>query len=176
MNSHYLNFRLLLFFIITSLFLISCSTKPQLIKNSELKDIQFQSNYTLEGKFKASINDIKETGYFVIKKIEDLIELRIGKNFLLPEKKIYFQLDEKLYISDLFYGNEIDIQYRFSQESLTLKNLLKNLLGQEQTLPLNWNVKYPDGISSVNGFKLPKKIIIENNEMQLEIINKNYIE
>ena len=46
----------------------------------------------------------------------------------------------------------------------TLKNLLKSLLGQEQTLPLNWNVKYPDGISSVNGFKLPKKIIIENNE------------
>ena len=84
MNSHYLNFRLLIFFIITSLFLISCSTKPQLIKNSELKDIQFQSNYTLEGKFKASINDIKETGYFVIKKIENSIELKL-------EKTIYFQ-------------------------------------------------------------------------------------
>ena len=176
MNSHYLNFRLLLFFIITSLFLISCSTKPQLIKNSELKDIQFQSNYTLEGKFKASINDIKETGYFVIKKIENSIELRIGKNYLLPEKKFYFLLDEKLNISELFYENEINTRYQFSQESLSLKNLLKSLLGQEQILSLNWNVKYPDGISSVNGFKLPKKIIIENNEVQLEIINKNYIE
>ena len=176
MNFHYLNFRLLLFFIITSLFLISCSTKPQLIKNSELKDIQFQSNYTLEGKFKASINDIKETGYFVIKKIENSIELRIGKNYLLPEKKIYFLLGEKLNISDLFYENEINAEYQFSQKSFTLKNLLKYLLGQEQALPLNWNIKYPGGISSVNGFKLPKKIVIENNEMKLEIINKNYIE
>tara|TARA_X000000368_G_scaffold25938_2_gene19634 strand:- start:1702 stop:2232 length:531 start_codon:yes stop_codon:yes gene_type:complete len=176
MNSHYLNFRLLLFFIITSLFLISCSTKPQLIKNSELKDIQFQSNYTLEGKFKASINDIKETGYFVIKKIENSIELRIGKNYLLPEKIIYFLLDEKLNISDLFYENKINTEYQFSQKSFTLKNLLKSLLGKEQTLPLDWKVEYPDDISSVNGFKLPKKIIIKNNEMQLEIINKNYIE
>ena len=176
MNSHYLNFRLLLFFIITSLFLISCSSKPQLINNSELKDILFQSNYTLEGKFKASINDIKETGYFAIKKIENSIELRIGKNYLLPEKRFYFLLDEKLNISDLFYENEINTRYQFSQESLSLKNLLKSLLGQEQILSLNWNVKYPDGISSVNGFKLPKKIIIENNEVQLEIINKNYIE
>ena len=176
MNSHYLNFRLLLFFIITSLFLISCSTKPQLIKNSELKDIQFQSNYTLEGKFKASINDIKETGYFVIKKIENSIELRIGKNYLLPEKIIYFLLDEKLNISDLFYENKINTEYQFSQKSFTLKNLLKSLLGKEQTLPLDWKVEYPDDISSVNGFKLPKKIIIKNKEMQLEIINKNYIE
>ena len=176
MNSHYLNFRLLLFFIITSLFLISCSTKPQLIKNSELKDIRFQSNYTLEGKFKASINDIKETGYFVIKKIENSIELRIGKNYLLPEKIIYFLLDEKLNISDLFYENKINTEYQFSQKSFTLKNLLKSLLGKEQTLPLDWKVEYPDDISSVNGFKLPKKIIIKNNEMQLEIINKNYIE
>ena len=176
MNSHYLNFRLLIFFIITSLFLISCSTKPQLIKNSELKDIQFQSNYTLEGKFKASINDIKETGYFVIKKIENSIELRIGKNYLLPEKKFYFLLDEKLNISDLFYENEINTQYRFSQESLSLKNLLKNLLGQEQELPSDWSVKYPDGITSVNGFKLPKRIIIENSQIKLEIINKKYIE
>ena len=87
MNSHYLNFRLLLLFIITSLFLISCSTKPQLIKNLELKDIEFQSNYTLEGKFKASINDIKETGYFVIKKIENSIELRVGKNYFTSRKK-----------------------------------------------------------------------------------------
>ena len=112
----------------------------------------------------------------MIKKIENSIELRIGKNYLLPEKKFYFLLDEKLNISDLFYENEINTRYQFSQESLSLKNLLKNLLGQEQTLSLNWNVKYPDGISSVNGFKLPKKIIIENNEVQLEIINKNYIE
>ena len=85
-------------------------------------------------------------------------------------------MDEKLNISDLFYENEINAEYQFSQKSLTLKNLLKNLLGQERALPLNWNVKYPDGISSINGFKLPKKIIIENNEMHLEIINKNYIE
>jgi hypothetical protein len=176
MNSHYLNFRLLLCFIITSLFLISCSTKPQLTKNWELKDIQFQSNYTLEGKFKASINDIKETGYFVIKKIGNSIELRVGKNYLLPEKKLNLLLDEKFNINDLFYENEINIQYQYSQESPNLKNLLKSLLGQEQKILSDWNVKYPDGISSLNGFKLPKKIIIENSEVKLEIINKKYIE
>ena len=176
MNSHYLNFRLLLLFIITSLFLISCSTKPQLIKNLELKDIEFQSNYTLEGKFKASINDIKETGYFVIKKIEDSIELKVGKNYLLPEKKLKFLLDEKLNINELFYESEINFQYQFYQQNLTIKSLLKSLLGQEQELPLDWSVKYPDGISSFNGFKLPRIIIIENSQVKLEIINKKYIE
>jgi hypothetical protein len=176
MNSHYLNFRLLLLFIITSLFLISCSTKPQLIKNLELKDIEFQSNYTLEGKFKASINDIKETGYFVIKKIGNSIELRVGKNYLLPEKKLNFLLDEKININELFYESEMNFQYQFRQQNLTLKNLLKNLLGQEQELPSDWSVKYPDGITSVNGFKLPKRIIIENSQIKLEIINKKYIE
>ena len=176
MNSHYLNFRLLLLFIITSLFLISCSTKPQLIKSLELKDIEFQSNYTLEGKFKASINDIKETGYFVIKKIGNSIELRVGKNYLLPEKKLSFLLDEKININELFYESEMNFQYQFRQQNLTLKNLLKNLLGQEQGLPSDWSVKYPDGITSVNGFKLPKRIIIENSQIKLEIINKKYIE
>ena len=176
MNSHYLNFRLLLLFIITSLFLISCSTKPQLIKNLELKDIEFQSNYTLEGKFKASINDIKETGYFVIKKIENSIELRVGKNYFLPEKKINFLLDEKININELFYESEMNFQYKFRQQNLTVKNLLKNLLGQEQKLPSDWSVKYPDGISLFNGFKLPRRIIIENSQIKLEIINKKYIE
>ena len=176
MHSHYLNFRLLLLFIITSLFLISCSTKPQLIKNSELKDIEFQSNYTIEGKFKASINDIKESGYFVIKKIGNSIELRIGKNYLLPEKKLNLLLDEEININELFYESEMNFQYQFRQQVLTSKSLLKNLLGLEQELTSGWSVKYPDGISSFNGFKLPRRIIIENSQIKLEIINKKYIE
>ena len=50
------------------------------------------------------------------------------------------------------------LEYQFSQQSPSLKNLLKNLLGPRAGhFPSDWSVKYPDGISSFNGFKLPKK-------------------
>ena len=176
MNSHYLNFRLLILFIITSLFLISCSTKPELIKSSDLKNIQFKSSYTLEGKFKASIGDIKETGYFVIKKIENSIELRIGKSYLFPEKKLNFFLDENINIDKLFNNTEVNYKYKYSGQAIPVKSLLKILLGQKEQLTSSWIVYYPEGLKSFNRFNLPKKIILNNNGIELEIINKKYIE
>ena len=176
MNFHYLSFKLLVLFIITSLFCISCSAKPQLLKSLELKEIQFESSYTIEGKFKASANDIKETGYFVIKKTANLVALRIGKNYLFPEKKLNFSLDEEINLNELFAFNKMGLQYKFKQQAVPLKKLMEILIRQQKQSITNLNADYPEGFISLNGFKLPKKIIIKNDRIKLEIINKKYIE
>ena len=176
MNFHYLNFKILVLFIIASLFFISCSAKPQLLKSLELKEIQLESNYTIEGKFKASANDIKESGYFVLKKTGNYMVLRVGKNYLFPEKKLNLSLDEEINLNKLFIFNETGFEYQFKQQAVPLRRLIKILIGQKQQSIGNFNTDYPEGLISFNGFKLPKKIIIKNDRIKLEIINKKYIE
>jgi len=176
MNCHYLSFKLLVLFIITSLFFISCSAKPQLLKSLELKEIQFESNYTIEAKFKASANDIKETGYFVLKKTGNLIILRVGKNYLFPEKKLNFSLNDEINLNELLAFNEMGLQYNFKQQAVPLKKLMEIMIGQQKQLISNLNADYPEGFISLNGFRLPKKIIIKNDLIKLEIIIKKYIE
>lgn len=176
MNYHYLNFRLLILVIISTLFFISCTTNPEMQKSSGLKSIQLESNFNLEGKFKASVADIKESGYFVFKKTGNTIELRIGKNFLLPEKEMNFFLNETINLDDLFTDTDSSYKYNLNGKAILLKDLLKILIGQKEVLTSGWIINYPEGFSSVSNYNLPKRIILENNEVKLEIINKKYFE
>ena len=77
-----------IYFLIISLFLASCSSTSVLIKPYQKNDIDIADNFSLEGKFKLSMPDSKETGYFFLKKTRNLIQINIGKNYLLPEEEL----------------------------------------------------------------------------------------
>ena len=73
-----------------------CSSIPTESKriSDEVKSIQ--ENFKIEGKFKLSNTDSKETGYFVVEKYINTVSLTIGKNYLLPEKVIVLDIRENL--------------------------------------------------------------------------------
>ena len=52
--------------------------------------------------------DSKETGYFFLKKNNNLIEINIGKNFLLPEEKIVLNIYEDLEISKIIHNANLN--------------------------------------------------------------------
>ena len=133
MNSHYLNFRLLLLFIITSLFLISCSTKPQLIKSLELKDIEFQSNYTLEGNsFDASkiinkIMDSEEDDSSIFSNLSSKIDLKI----------------KKTYIDDFYFINNLNGNINYKNNKIVNLNL-------ESVFPNNKEIRLSIKTNNIN--------------------------
>ena len=75
--------------VIISLGCTSIPMEPQKF-SSEIKNVQ--ENFKIEGKFKLSYMDSKETGYFVLSKEGNTVSLNIGKNYLLPEKVIILDL------------------------------------------------------------------------------------
>ena len=82
----------LIYFLIISLFLASCSSTSGLLKPYLKNNIDIADNFSIEGKFKLSMQDSKETGYFFLKKTGNLIQMNIGKNYLLPEEKLLLDI------------------------------------------------------------------------------------
>jgi len=78
----------LIYFLIIGLFLASCYSKSGLLKPYQKGNIDIADNFSIEGKFKLSMPDSKETGYFFLKKTRNLIQINIGKNYLLPEEEL----------------------------------------------------------------------------------------
>ena len=70
----------LIYFLIIGLFLASCSSTSGLLKPYQKGNIDIADNFSIEGKFKLSMPDSKETGYFFLKKTKDLVQINIGKN------------------------------------------------------------------------------------------------
>ena len=88
----------LIYFLIISL-LTSCSSTSFVLKPYQKSDIEITDNFSLEGKFKLSMSDSKETGYFFLKKTGNLIQINIGKNYILPEEKLLLDIRENLDIN-----------------------------------------------------------------------------
>ena len=85
-------------FLITSV-LMSCVSYSKLTPSTQI--INQNEDFTIEGKFKIKINSIQENGYFILKKQNSLINLTLGKNYLLPEKELNFQYHDLIFISEL---------------------------------------------------------------------------
>ena len=94
MQFNLLNLRTLSITIVINLALISCATQNNSL--NDLKNINVENNFFISGKFKASFADSKVSGYFKLKKNLDLIQLTIGKNYLVPEKDFFSTLESKL--------------------------------------------------------------------------------
>ena len=110
--------------IIISLGCTSIPMEPQKF-SSEVKNVQ--ENFKIEGKFKLSYMDSKESGYFVLSKDGNAVSLNIGKNYLLPEKVIILDTRETLNINE-FIGNDI---LPYNLPILKVDRFLELLLGLE---------------------------------------------
>ena len=115
--------------IVLSLIIISlgCTSIPIEPKkfSSEIKNVQ--ENFKIEGKFKLSYMDSKETGYFVLSKEGNTVSLNIGKNFLLPEKVIILDRRETLNINAIIENNILP----YNLPILKVERFLELLLGLE---------------------------------------------
>ena len=129
--------------IIISLGCTSISMEPQKF-SSDIKNVQ--ENFKIEGKFKLSYMDSKETGYFVLSKEGNTISLNIGKNYLLPEKIIILDRRETLNINEFIENNILP----YDLPMLEVERFLELLLGleskylQDEEIGLEIETKGPD--------------------------------
>ena len=91
--------------------------------SSEIKNVQ--ENFKIEGKFKLSYMDSKETGYFVLNKEGNTVSLNVGKNYLLPEKIIILDMRETLNINEFIEDNILP----YNLPILKVERFLQLLLG-----------------------------------------------
>jgi len=129
--------------IIISLGCTSIPMEPQKF-SSEIKNVQ--ENFKIEGKFKLSYMDSKETGYFVLSKEGNTVSLNIGKNYLLPEKVIILDRRETLNINEFIENNILP----YGLPILKVERFLELLLGleskdlQDEEIGLEIETKGPD--------------------------------
>ena len=115
--------------IVLSLIIISlgCTSIPMESQkfSPEIKSVQ--ENFKIDGKFKLSYMDSKETGYFVLSKEGNTVSLNIGKNYLLPEKVIILDRRETLNINAFIENNILP----YNLPVLKVERFLELLLGLE---------------------------------------------
>jgi len=164
----------LIFFLIISLFIASCSSTSYLLKPNQTDDNEIANNFSLEGKFKVSMRDSKKTGYFFLKKNNKLIEINIGKSFLLPEERIVLNIDEDLEITKIIHNanhNTLDK----SLDNIRINDFIRIIFGLEIDLS-----SYP-GLEIINDFdqsnkSLPTRVVLKTKDYELMILNKNFYE
>ena len=133
--------------IIISLGCTSIPTESQKF-SPEIKSVQ--ENFKIEGKFKLSYMDSKETGYFVLSKDGNTVSLNIGKNYLLPEKVIILDRRETLNINEFIENNILP----YNLPILKVESFLELLLGleskdlQDEEIGLESETKASDGYPS----------------------------
>tara|TARA_B100000945_G_scaffold158566_1_gene127369 strand:+ start:669 stop:1100 length:432 start_codon:yes stop_codon:yes gene_type:complete len=121
--------------------------EPQIFL-SEIKNVQ--ENFKIEGKFKLSYMDSKETGYFVLSKEGNTVSLNIGKNYLLPEKVIILDRRETLNINEFIENNILP----YNLPTLKVERFLELLLGfvskdlQDEEIGLEIETKVSDDYPS----------------------------
>ena len=131
----------------------------------EIKSVQ--ENFKIEGKFKLSYMDSKETGYFVLSKDGNTILLNIGKNYLLPEKVSILDRRETLNINEFIEENVLP----YNLPKLKVERFLELLLGleskvlQDEEMGLEIETKRSDDY--------PSEVTLLFKDLNLLIIIKN---
>ena len=164
----------LIYFLIIGLFLASCSSTSGLLKPYQKSNIDIADNFSIEGKFKLSMPDSKETGYFFLKKTRNLIQINIGKNYLLPEEELLVDIREDLDIKKLISKtnqNKLNLDFN----SINVGDFIKIITGHEIDLS-----SYAD-LEVFRDFNerekvLPSKVRLKTTNYELTILNKKIYE
>ena len=161
-----------IYFLIINL-LTSCSSTSFVLKPYQKSDIEITDNFSLEGKFKLSMPDSKETGYFFLKKTGSLIQMSIGKNYLLPEEELLLDIKDDLNVNKLISKknqNKTDLQL----DILNTGDLIKLILGYEIDLSSYNNLEVFREFNEDQ--VLPTRVKLKNSEYELIILNKKIYE
>lgn len=140
----------------------SCSTIPLDIRTNS------SVNFNIEGKFKLTYLEFKESGYFVLKKKTNSIALTLGKNYLLPEETFLFDTRESILLSE-FLGKDANNLKPISFRVYEFLNLFFGIKSEEIMR---------EGIEIAfepeNKEELPSKIMLSNDKFKLIfLISKN---
>ena len=157
-------------FLITSV-LMSCVSYSKLTPSTQI--INQNEDFTIEGKFKIKINNIQENGYFILKKQNNLINLTLGKNYLLPEKELNFQYQDLIFLSELINPEEQGFSYEIFPQRLEIGQLISIILGKGYINKVDsWFIDYPESSQKIIGFEVPAKTRFVNGDSSIEFILK----
>ena len=153
-----------LFYLLVLLF--GCSSLSQDSNKTSGERISIQENFSIEGKFKLSNLDSKETGYFVINKKLNTISLTLGKNYLLPERNYIFDIREKINIQS-FIEEGVTVS---SLPDIKVLDLLELFLGTES------NELSKENITTIMEYEdtsvFPSKVLMSNEDFELTLLIK----
>ena len=161
-----------IYFLIISL-LTSCASTSFALKPYQKSDIEITDNFSIEGKFKLSMPDIKETGYFFLKKTENLIQINIGKNYLLPQEKLLLDIRENLDINKLISKSDLEA-LNAQTNTINVGDFIKLILGYEINLSMYTGLKVFRDFNKDE--VLPAKVRLKTTEYELIILNKKIYE
>ena len=146
---------------------IACSSTSQGFNTKSDELISIQENFRIEGKFKVSNMDSKETGYFVIEKKLKTISLTLGKNYLLPERNLIFDVRENINIKEFIDDEVPDL----SLPEIKLMSLLELIIGRK---PIEFE---KENIAVYMDFKelssIPSKISMSRGDFELTLFIKS---
>ena len=151
---------------IVILFIFGCSSISQYQERNPNNMVNIDQNFKIEGKFKLSFMDSKETGYFELDKYNNTISLTLGKNYLLPEEVLILDIRENLNLNQFSFEKNLTNEIN----EIPIKYLIELCLG------LNVIDQKIDGISinlEYNNLnKEPSNVIIASEVFELTILIK----
>ena len=140
----------------------SCSTIPLDIKTNPSID------FNIEGKFKLTYLEYKDSGYFVLKKKKNSVELTLGKNYLLPEETFLFDIRESIFLSEFFEKDANNLK----PISFKVYEFLNLFFGIKSEEIMREGIEI--AFEPENKEELPSKIMLSNDKFKLIfLISKN---
>ena len=164
----------LIYFLIIGLFLASCSSTSGLLKPYQKNNIDIADNFSIEGKFKLSMLDSKETGYFFLKKTRNLIQINIGKNYLLPEEELLLDVREDLDIKKLISKTNLEKLY-LDFNTINVGDFIKIITGHEIDLSPYADLEVSRDFNEREKV-LPSKVRLKTANYELTILNQKIYE